>query len=118
MQQIQNPIIAFITIQNNSIKSKIVLSIYECSCVKTFLIVIVVMQMNRLPMNPIDMFAVQVEQPPESVVDSNGNDNYVPKKNTSGSGLFCWRKPPMACSFCSWSTSRRPRLTSQSNKCK
>ena len=40
--------------------------------------------MNRSPRNPIDLFAIQVEQPPKSVVDFNDNDNYIPKDKYIG----------------------------------
>ena len=52
--------------------------IYERSFVKS-LIVCILFQMARSSRSAIEMFAVKVDRLPESVLDDNGNDNYVPK---------------------------------------
>ena len=74
--------------------------IYERSFVKA-LIVCILLQMARSSRSAIEMFAVKVDRLPESVLDDNGNDNYVPKEDFMGEwtampekigdGLFCMR---------------------------
>ena len=75
--------------------------IYERSFVKSLLIVYILLQMTRSSRSAIYMFAVKVDRLLESVLDDNGNDNYVPKEDFMGEwttmpekigdALFCMR---------------------------
>lgn len=58
--------------------------IYERSFVNTIRNVYVIVQMAKPSKRKIDMFVVQLDRLLESIFDTNGNDNYVPKEDFIG----------------------------------